>query len=245
MIEGGGPPGSPERLVTIDNHICGLPGIGFGGYVAGLLATALGTPAKVDFIRPVRLGVELSIGPDLAGEATLRDGDIVVATGRPQETSLDHPAPPEWEAAEQASQAYVAMTDNEYPNCFGCGPGTPAGRGMRVFTGSIEGHQLVAGAWSPSDAFSGANGELLTLYVWSALDCPGGRARRQFLSSDPAVTAYLAVQQVAPIRAGQPHLVAGWPIRQKGRKSFVGAAIFDARGGLCAVSHALWITATL
>jgi hypothetical protein len=82
------------------------------------------------------------------------------------------------------------------------------------------------------------------VYVWSALDCPGGRARRQFLSSEPAVTAYLAVQQVAPILVARPQLVTGWPIGQDGRKSFVGMAIFDRDGGLCAVSRALWITAT-
>ena len=104
---------------------------------------------------------------------------------------------------------------------------------MRVFTGPIKGHELV-GPWSPSDSFAAANGELLHRYVWSALDCPGGRARRQFISSEPAVTAYLAVQQKAPILAGAPHLVAGWPVRQDGRKSFVGMAIFDRDGILCA-----------
>ena len=245
MIQGVGANGlSDDRVVIIDGHICGLPGIGFGGYVAGLLAGELGVPAKVDFIRPVPLGVELSIELDMTGEARLVDGDIVFATGHLHETCLDHPDLPTWEAAEKASRAYAAMTDNEHPNCFGCGPAMPAGRGMRVFTGPIEGNELVAAAWSPSDAFAGPDGELLSVYVWSALDCPGGRARRQFLSSEPAVTAYLAVQEVAPVRAGKPHLVMGWPIRQDGRKSFVGMAIFDIDGGLCAAGHALWITRT-
>jgi hypothetical protein len=31
-----------NRSVVIDDHICGLPGVGFGGYVAGMLATELG-----------------------------------------------------------------------------------------------------------------------------------------------------------------------------------------------------------
>jgi hypothetical protein len=32
--------GSPgKRSVVIDDHICGLPGVGFGGYVAGLLVS--------------------------------------------------------------------------------------------------------------------------------------------------------------------------------------------------------------
>lgn len=153
MIQGVGANGlSDDRVVIIDGHICGLPGIGFGGYVAGLLAGELGVPAKVDFIRPVPLGVELSIELDMTGEARLVDGDIVFATGHLHETCLDHPDLPTWEAAEKASRAYAAMTDNEHPNCFGCGPAMPAGRGMRVFTGPIEGNELVAAAWSPSDA---------------------------------------------------------------------------------------------
>jgi hypothetical protein len=234
---------SGDRLVVIDAHICGLPGVGFGGYVAGLLAAELGVPAKVNFLRPAPLGIELCIEHDLAGETTLLDGDIVFAVGRPHETSHGHPAPPTWEEAVQASEAYVAMPENEYPNCFGCGPAMPEGEGMRVFTGPIRGHDLVAAAWSPSDAFAGANGALLPTYVWSALDGPGGRARRHFLSSEPAVTAYLAVQQEVPILAGRPYVVTGWPIRQDGRKSFVGMAIFDRDGGLCAVGEALWITA--
>ncbi len=238
--------GSPgKRSVVIDDHICGLPGVGFGGYVAGLLATELGGPAKVDFIRPAPLDRELSIEHDLASEAMLLDGANVLAVGRPpHETREDHPAPPTWEEAVLASEAYLAMTDNDYPNCFGCGPAMPDGKGMRVFTGPIKGRELVAAAWSPSDSFAASNGELLPMYVWSALDCPGGRARRQFISSEPAVTAYLTVRQNAPIRAGTPHLVTGWPVRQDGRKSFVGMAIFDRDGVLCAAGEALWITVT-
>jgi hypothetical protein len=234
---------SRNRSVVIAGHICGLPGVGFGGYVAGLLAAEFEGPAKVDFIRPAPLDIELSLERDLATQVTLLDGDTVLAVGRPHETTDDHPPPPPWEAAVQASEAYLAMKDNEHPNCFGCGPAVPDGEGMRVFPGPIKGHQLVAASWSPSESFAAANGALLPVYVWSALDCPGGLARREFISSEPAVTAYLTVQQRAPILAGRPHLVTGWPIRQDGRKSFVGMAIFDRVGGLCAVGEALWVTA--
>jgi hypothetical protein len=237
--------GSPgERSVVIDDHICGLPGVGFGGYVAGLLATELGGPAEVDFIHPAPLGTELSIERDLTSEVMLLDGANLLAVGRPHEISDDHPAPPTWDAAVLASEAYLAMTDHDYPNCFGCGSSVPDGKGMRVFTGPIKGHELVAAAWSPSDSFAADNGELLPKYVWSALDCPGGRARAYFISSEPAVTAYLTVQQKAPILAGTPYLVAGWPVRQDGRKSFVGMAIFDRDGDLCASGEALWISVT-
>jgi hypothetical protein len=233
-----------DQLVVIDGHICGLPGVGFGGYVGGLLAAELGAPAKVDFLRPAPLGIRLRVEHDQAGEARLLDGEVVLAVGRPYETSDAHPAPPAWEEAVHASQAYVAMTDNEYPNCFGCGPAVPDGKGMRVFTGPIRESDLVATAWAPSEAFAGADGTLLTAFVWSALDCPGGLARRQFLTSEPAVTAYLAVKQLAPILAGRPHVVIGWPIHHESRKSLVGVAVFDREDVLCARGEALWVAAT-
>lgn len=98
--------GSPgKRSVVIDGHICGLPGVGFGGYIAGLLVTDLGGPAKVDFIRPAPLGIELSIEHDLASEARLLDGANVLAVGRPHEITEDHPEPPAWESAVLASEA--------------------------------------------------------------------------------------------------------------------------------------------
>jgi hypothetical protein len=72
-----------NRSVVIDGHICGLPGVGFGGYVAGLLAAEFEGPAKVDFIRPAPLDIELSLEHDLATQVTLLDGDTVVARRAP------------------------------------------------------------------------------------------------------------------------------------------------------------------
>src|ERR1700677_1475272 len=128
-----------KRRVVIDGHICGLPGVGFGGYVAGLLATELGGPTKVDFIRPAPLGIELSIQHNLASEATLLDGANVLAVGRALRAAEDHPAPPTWEEAVVASEAYVAMTDNDEPNCFARAPALPEQKGMRVLAGAIKG----------------------------------------------------------------------------------------------------------
>ena len=180
--------GSPgKRSVVIAGHICGLPAVGFGGYVAGLLATELGGPTKVDFIQPVPLGIELSIEHGPASEATLLDGANVLALGRLHQTTEDHPVPPTWEEAVLASEAYVAMTDNDYPNCFGCGLATPDGKGIRVFTGPIKGRELVAAAWSPSGSFAAANGELLPKYVGrrsTVLEVgPGGSSSRVNLPS--------------------------------------------------------------
>ena len=42
-------------------------------------------------------------------------------------------------------------------------------------------------------------------------------------------------------QAGQPCLIAGWPIGQDGRKHTVGTALFTASGRLCALARSTWI----
>jgi hypothetical protein len=81
--------------------------------------------------------------------------------------------------------------------------------------------------------------------VWAALDCPtsgpvandpgGGTA---FL---PIVLARLTARVLAPVVAGEPHVVVAWPIEIDGRKRHAGAAIYTAAGELCGISRALWI----
>lgn len=233
---------SEEQCVLIEDHICGFAGVGFGGYVAGLLAAELGVSAKVDFLRPTPLGATLKIEHDQGGEARLLDGDVVLCVARPYRTEHAHPTPPVWRDAVEASDAYVAMENNDFPNCFGCGPAVPVGKGLRVFPRPIRERDLVAAAWVPSEAFAGPDGALTPAFVWSALDCPGGHARMQFCASEPAFTANLAVRLRAPVLAGREHLVIGWPIRHEGRKAVVGSAIFDRNGVLCASGEALWIS---
>ena len=101
------------------------------------------------------------------------------------------------------------MTDNSIPTASAVVPPCPMEKACGSSRGDM-GRELVAAMWSPSASFATGNGELLPMYVWSALDCPGGRARRQFISSEPAVTAYLTVQQKAPnLREGPTSSPAG------------------------------------
>ena len=51
----------------------------------------------------------------------------------------------------------------------------------------------------------------------------------------------MAVAIDGPVRAGQPHVVIGWPILAEGRKLHAGSALFDASGRVLARSRQLWI----
>ena len=185
---------------------------------------------------PSSLGIELSIEHNLASEATLLHDANVLAVGRSHQTTEDHPAPPPWGEAVLASEAYVAMTDNDYPNCFGCGPALPDGKGIRVFTGPIKGRDLVAAAGR-------LRVPLRRPTVCSCLSTCGQRSTVLEVgpggSSSRGACRHGVPERSAktPILAGAPYLVTGWPVRQDGRKSFVGMAIFDRDGVVCAVGE--------
>src|SRR5437764_456393 len=71
------------ETVVIDNHVCGRPSIGYGGYVAGLLAARVGPTVKVDFRVPARTGRALDVVRSPEGGARLYDQAILVAEAAP------------------------------------------------------------------------------------------------------------------------------------------------------------------
>jgi hypothetical protein len=231
-----------DRRFTISNHIHGFPNVGFGGYVAGLVGEGLHESAKVDFHRLAPIGTELTLKVSHSGEGALFQAETLLAEAHRYRLTHDSPTPTTWDQAVEATRDYLTLMSIDYPTCFGCGPLMDEGRGLRIFTGAIKNRDVVAAAWTPSPAFASEGGELRPEYVWSALDCPGGWARKRFISDEAAVTAYLAREQSAPVHTGMPHIVMGWPIHQEGRKTLVGMAIFDRGGNICVRGEALWIT---
>jgi hypothetical protein len=230
--------------VTIETRFQGLPGVAFGGYVAGLVARSLTGPGRVDFRMPAPFERRLLLvhAPD---EVRLLDKDRLLASACSQTLEVTAPDFPSWDEAGEAGAAFPRDGDVSYPECFGCGPRRRPGDGLRVFVGPVADRSLVAGIWTPSVSFADSTGSVRPEFVWAALDCPGGWARRRFLGIPEAgVTAYLAADLQHPIRASQPYLVIGWPIRREGRKAWVGALISDAVGRVHVVSEALWLDRT-
>jgi hypothetical protein len=232
--------GMRRDTVTIAADVYGLPGIAFGGYVAGLTARGMDGAAKVDLHAPAPFERALQIVND-GGQATLLDRGQVIAAASTYELETTPPVVPSWSDAHDAASRFATEPSLPFPNCFGCGPQRHSDKGLRVFVGPLTGGSAVAGIWVPSSAFATGR-SVRPEFVWAALDCPGGWARRHFLGiPQPGITAYLAAHLDAPVRVGEPHLVLGWPIKRDGRKAWVGALIMNRNGDTCAAAEALWL----
>lgn len=230
--------------VVIPARFNGPPSSGNGGYSCGVLGTLIGERAEVTLRAPPPLERELSI--DVAtdrGERRWRmmDGESVVAIGREAAPGVTCPEPPSLDVARAAESAYIGFDRHPFATCFVCGPDRSEGDGLRLFTGKVEGRDLVASAWTPARSVGAGEGTVDRAVVWSALDCPTYFGGRLGGSAELAVLGRLTVELISPVKVGVPHVVVGWHIGKEGRKSEGGSAIFTGEGELCAFAKGLWI----
>jgi hypothetical protein len=221
----------PAQAIVIADRFAGLPEVAHGGYVAGVMAGALGAAgADVRLRRPVPTGRRLTLERTAGGAVELRDGEALLAEGTRAELSLDVPPPVTPAEALSASRRFLGGRDHPVPGCFVCG--TAHRDGLRIFPGPVAGRRLVAAPWVPA-----ADGAEL---VPAALDCAQLWALIAHSASnthDLVVTASLQTRHVRPVRAGEPHVLIGWPIGREGRALLAGAALFGPGGELCASGH--------
>lgn len=223
----------------------GPPGLGNGGYVAGLLAGLLGRqPAEVTLRRGWPLDVPLGI---------LRVGDAVeardaagglVAEARPAELALVPPEPPSPAEAARASRWFVdSPFSHSAGQCFVCGSAVAEGVGLRVFPGRVAGRAGIAAAlWRPHAAFAGEDGRIAPPYLWSALDCAGSFAFTLGAAPARMLLGRLTARLAGSVAVAEPCVVLGWQVGREGRKLTAGTAIYGADGGLRGLARAVWIT---
>lgn len=233
-------------LVEVAPRFAGPPGIGHGGYVAGLLVGHWARAAQVTLRRPTPLGTPLRLEGTDAGDAEraeLWHDDQLIAEAAPAPLALAVPPPPDVDgavAAEAGSPSFYGGR-GVHPTCFGCGAHRAPGDGMGIAAGPVEvdGWAQVAALWHPSDTFADADGQVDRRFVVAALDCPGAFA---FISNGQRVglLGRMAVEQYAPVTVGAPHIVTGWRIGVEDRKHFAGTALFTAGGELVAAAEATW-----
>lgn len=92
---------------------------------------------------------------------------------------------------------------------------------------------LSADVWYPGEALAQPDGHVRPEFVWAALDCAGGIGA--------FVLGRLSARQIAPVKANEPHAVAGWRLAEDGRKVMAGSALFTASGQAAGVALATWI----
>jgi hypothetical protein len=229
-----------DQIIRIDRRFRGPPDSGNGGYVAGLLATALGgSGVEVTLRAPPPLDHDLRIAVG-ANSAELRDGELVVATARRMQADIAVPPPPSLDLAREAQRHYVGFDHHPFPGCFVCGPEREAGDGLRIFAGAMPGLDGVARVWLPDVSLSDDEGAVAIEHLWAALDCPGYFAVRE--RAGIAVLGRIAVEVVRRPAVGEAMVVTGWAIDSEGRKHRVGTALHDGDGALCASAVATWVT---
>ena len=227
--------------VRIERRFRGPPTSGNGGYVAGLVAAALGgSNCTVTLKAPPPIDEDLTLETD--GEAaSLFSDDAVVVSAAKEPVEIDVPPPPSLADARDAEPRFAGHSHHIFPGCFVCGPERKAGDGMRIFPGALHDRlHRVAASWTPDETVADGSGVVRPEFLWAALDCPG-----YFAVGDDAGLALLGRMSAVlhrQVHAGEPLVVSGWPIATEGRKHRVGSALHDANGELVAAATATWIT---
>lgn len=207
------------------------------------MAQALGGgPAEVSLRSPPPLGLPLAVVR--TGEALeLRNGDTLVAEGRPADLELEPLDPVSLEQAERASQEGFERWSAGHPfrTCVVCGPDREPGDGFGIYPGPLAAEQgRFAAVWRPDPSLA-ENGKVREECVWAALDCPTSAPVVNFGAGPACVLARLAVKVEGAVQPERPYVIVSWPIEVDGRKRHSGAALFAEGGQLLAGARALWI----
>ena len=219
--------------VVIDRRFRGPAGSGNGGYSCGIVAAAAGAE-EITLRLPPPLDRPLAVA---GGEA--RDGDALVAEARPAVVDLAPPRVVTLEEARAAEARYSGDLEHPFPECFVCGPARDPADALVLRPGPVEGEQLVATVWRPHPSLA-EDGVVRPEFVWAALDCPGAFAV-ELIGRGTRVLGRLAVRIDERPRAGEEHVVVGWPLGGEGRRQEAGTALLDAAGRTLAVGRAVWI----
>ncbi|MEV6410121.1 hypothetical protein [Kribbella sp. NPDC051718] len=216
---------------------------GNGGYVAGLVGTALAAAAPADTVPRVRLLVpppmetdlELSVDPSgvrLAGTAPVAEG-VPVSAATLADATVDPVGPDEALAAEAK---YKGLVDHPFPGCFVCGPENH--EGLQLKPGPL-GDGRTACTWHPAADLAASDRLVDPVYLWSALDCPGGWAID--LEGRPSVLGQMTACIDARPRPGEPCVVMGRVLGEDGRKTHTASTLYDSDGRVLARARHTWI----
>jgi hypothetical protein len=233
--------------VVVPEHLVGPPGMGHGGYVAGLLARHVDGAVQVTLRRATPVGTELDVQVSDGGVVTLTHDGELIAEAEPATLDLDVPPVPGVDAAREAEKGSPSHWNElgVHPICFGCGLARDDDEGLAIPVGPLEvdGSEQVAAVWRPTEAMAGADGCVDPIFVLAALDCPGAMA---FIARGTfaGLLGRIVFEQTGSAEVGVDHVVTGWQIDRDGRKLFAGTALATADGTVLARARATWFERT-
>lgn len=228
-----------NNVIKISQRFAGPPGMGNGGYVAGMLAQRFTDSVTVRLHKPVPLERPLTLQNGDGWQ--LLDGEALIATARADGFSLALPPLPAFADVQTAVTGYADPSQHPFPHCFVCGPARQAYDGLCIFPAPVPGYDLVAAVWQPYAGLADETGLVQTLYLWAALDCPGGIAAYAD-KPHPIVLGQITGQIFDQPRYDERVMVVGWKVGGNGRKHTVGTALITESGALIGKAQAIWLT---
>jgi hypothetical protein len=229
------------KHVTIAPRFNGPPDSGNGGYVCGLMAREIDGPAEAALRAPPPLGKPLDLTHNEDDSVQLHDGATLLGEARPAMLDLIAPPAPSLEEARAAAKRYRGLHDHRYPTCFTCGTSRAPHDGLHLYTGPVEGRDMVACVWKPTADLNRGDGHVAHEFIHAALDCPSYWSLPR-AGEMAALLARLTASIDADLpRIGEQLIVAAWPIASDGRKHRAATAIYTAHGDVIARAEALWI----
>jgi acyl-coenzyme A thioesterase PaaI-like protein len=231
-----------EELV-IPARFNGPPESGNGGYSCGAVADFVdgsGAAVTVRLHAPPPLDRPLQVTRGDGARVEVRDGETLVASGRPGELALAIPGALTLDQARRGRERFPCYEHHPMGTCFVCGPHRPAKDGLEIFTGPVGESGIVACSWRPAAEFLDASGSVRPGFVWAALDCPGGFAALGNLDT-PLLLGELTLARYAPVPGDEELVVFAWPEGREGRKHYGGTAVATADGRVLACALTTWI----
>jgi hypothetical protein len=232
--------------IIIHRRFNGPPNSGHGGYVSGVLANYISSCAEVTLRAPPPLDRPLAIERLESGIVHLLDGEVTIAEGWPAKLQLNIPDPPTLEESAIAAKAYPGFEEHPFPTCFGCGHERAEGDGLRIFSGTVTGSEVLAAPWLPDASLAGQTGRVRNEFLWAAMDCPGGwtawKIKTVLFPEAPYILLARFVAEVkAGLEPGQNCMIISWLVGNDSRKLFSGSAILSESGELVAAGETTWI----
>jgi hypothetical protein len=256
-----------SEAVRIAQRFRGPARSGNGGYVAGRVGTALARVAG-DLVPQVRLMIPPPLDVDLAltvstaaladdptsaklltdepllatgraASAKLVNGDTLVASATTVDAAVLADAaidPVDPDEARAAESSYRGLSNHPFSGCFVCGPENT--EGLQLRPGPL-GDGRTACTWTPAADLAAHDGLVDPVYLWSALDCPGGWSID--LDGRPSVLGQMTACIDARPTPGDPCILMGRLLSEDGRKTHTATTLYDPDGRVLARAHHTWL----
>ena len=228
--------------VLLPGRFNGPPTSANGGYASGVVASLIDGPAEVTLRFPPPLDTPLEVRRDGDDEATVLNGEQVIASARASSFAPFEPVyRPSLADAAAAGRGFAGRDPELHPlaDCYVCGP--LRHDGLHVHCGPLPDEPRVgAGLLAvPPDAPHDADGVIPDEIIWAALDCPSYAPA--MWHEPPSLLGRMSAEILERPRVGDMLVTLGWELAREGRKRYTASALLDGEGQTIARARVTWV----